>query len=428
MAIESKPHVWLTAKRLAAHGTILAACLWLLYVWTLATPGLRDRNGNLKGTDFLHFYTLGSLAIEHRGADLYDMNAQAALAARRVPQAAGIRYLPLYPPHVSLFFAPLALLPYPMALALWWGYSALVYGICCYSVWLACPRLGEYGGLTAILAVGFPAFFQLIAWGQTSALALACFTVMFFLLREQREFAAGLVLGCLVFKPQLGLAAAVIFVGIGAWRILAGAAVSAAVQLSAGVVYYGMEPLRRWLDLLRNVGAVMPLLEPKPYQTHCLRTFWSMLIPWPQFSLVLYSLSAIAVLGLTIACWRKPPLAPLSLRYSALLVTAVLVAPHLTVYDLVILAPAFLLLADSIRGEPSNSSNRWLGNMLYLIYALPLIGPVARWTHVQFSVIAMAAALYLIAQMNRSAGSEISGQTERSALRESAAPTPIRDV
>ena len=62
---------WLTAKRLRAHGLILAVTLWSIYIWTLATPGLRDRNNNLKGTDFLDFYTLGSLAIEHRGTDLY---------------------------------------------------------------------------------------------------------------------------------------------------------------------------------------------------------------------------------------------------------------------------------------------------------------------------------------------------------------------
>ena len=71
-----------------------------VYIWTLSTPGLRDRNGNLKGTDFLHFYTLGTLAQEHRGADLYDMQAQAQVAAQRVPAAVGIRYLPLYPPQV----------------------------------------------------------------------------------------------------------------------------------------------------------------------------------------------------------------------------------------------------------------------------------------------------------------------------------------
>jgi hypothetical protein len=87
---------------------------------------------------------------------------------------------------------------------------------------------------------------------------------------------------------------------------------------------------------------------------------------------------------------------PLSLRYSSLLLATVLVAPHLTIYDLVILAPAFLLLADWSVGHQRGSLTGWLGTLLYLVYVLPLVGPLARWTHVQLSVIAMAAALYTI--------------------------------
>src|SRR5207247_1384632 len=151
-------------------------------------------------TDFLHFYTLGSLAESDHGGDLYDMNAQAALAAQRVPEAAGIRYLPLYPPQVSLLFAPLAKLSYSWALAIWWACSAALYGICCYVIWRACPHLHDHGGTTALLAAASPAFLHLIAWGQTSAMALACFTLMFVLLRDRREFLAGFTLGCLIFK------------------------------------------------------------------------------------------------------------------------------------------------------------------------------------------------------------------------------------
>src|SRR5580704_14934283 len=131
----------LTARRLRAHGLILVLCLWSVYLWNIATPGLWDRAGNLKGTDFLHFYTLGSLALAHRGADLYNLQVQAQLAAQRVPAAASIRYLPLYPPQVSLFFAPFAELPYSGALILWVALSSLLYGLCCYAVWRACPNL-----------------------------------------------------------------------------------------------------------------------------------------------------------------------------------------------------------------------------------------------------------------------------------------------
>jgi len=87
---------------------------------------------------------------------------------------------------------------------------------------------------------------------------------------------------------------------------------------------------------------------------------------------------------------------PLSLRYSALLLASVLLAPHLTVYDLVILAPAFILLADWLVAQPLAPSTRQLGTLLYLVYMLPLLGFSARWTHLQLSVLAMAATLYLI--------------------------------
>jgi alpha-1,2-mannosyltransferase len=402
----SRSASWLTARRLRAHGTILALCLWSFYVWNIATPGLRDRNGKLKGTDFLHLYTLGLIAAAHRGADLYDMNAQAALAAERVLEAAGIRYLPLYPPQVSVFLAPLAHLTYGWALILWWGWSAVIYGICCYSLWRACPNLRDCGGTVALLAVAFPAFYHLIAWGQTSAAALACFTLMFFLLRDRREFLAGLILGCLIFKPQLGLAAGIVFVSIGAWKTVLGAALSAVAQLSVGVLYYGMEPLRHWVRMLRNVQGVLPLLEPKLYHTHSLRTFWSMLLPWPGASFDLYVLSAAVVLGLTVACWKRG--GAVALRYSTLLLASVLVAPHLTVYDLVILAPAFILLADWLLGQPPTASTRPLGTLLYLVFMLPLLGPFTRWTHVQLSVVAMTAAVVVLWSISRGGSSSVS--------------------
>jgi len=375
--------------------------LWSLYVWTLATPGLLDRNGKLKGTDFLHFYTLGSLAREHRGADLYDMDKQAALAAQRVPEAAGLRYLPLYPPQVSILFAPFARFSYGWALALWWICSGLLYAICCYGVWRACPNLRGHGQLVALSAAAFPAFFHVIAWGQTSALALACFTLMFFFLRKRQEFLAGLLMGCLIFKPQLGLAAAIVFVVLGAWKVVTGAILAASAQLAAGILYYGKEPLWQWIHKLATANSLLPLLEPKPYQTHCLRTFWAMIVPWPALASGLYVISALATLALTLVLWRRG--AALSLRYSALLLATVLISPHLTVYDLVILAPALLLLADWLLAQRPETAGR-MGSLLYMVYMLPLLAIATPWTHVQLSAAAMFVLLYVIERVSRQAG------------------------
>jgi hypothetical protein len=413
---------WLTPKRLRAHGLILALCLWSVYLWNIVTPGLLDRGGNLKGTDFLHFYTLGSLALAHRGEQLYSMDVQSALAAQRAPEAAGIHYLPLYPPQVSMFFAPFARLSYPWALVLWLTVCTLVYGLCCYAVWRVCPDLRYYKLTVLILALAFPAFWHLIAWGQTSALALACFTLAFLALRAKCEFAVGLALGCLIFKPQLAIAAGVIFLFTFRWKVVAGAIAAVVAQFGAAGFYYGTGPLRDWIHTLLNLPAVLPLLEPRVYQTHSLRTFWSMLIPSPSVSLALYASTSIVVCVLTIACWRSS--LPLSLRYSALLLATVLLAPHLTVYDLVILAPAFLLLSDWMvdrTSQPTTPTHchpkaRVLGGpkdlcrlfavshlaiLLYLAFILPLIGPLARWTHVQLSVPVMAALLYGIWNLGR---------------------------
>lgn len=395
----SKFSSWLTAKRIRGHGLILGLCLWLVYVWNMAAPGLRDRGGNLKGTDFLHFYTLGSLALAHRGSDLYDVQAQSALAVQRVPATTGIRFLPLYPPQVSIFFAPFARLSYPLALTLWLGITALVYGLCCYAVWKVCPRLRGYGFTVLILALAFPAFWHLIAWGQTSAIALACFTLAFFAFRSKQEFLAGLALGCLMFKPQLGLAAAIVFLITLNWKVMAGALLSAVGELMIGVLYYGATPLREWILALLNAPHVLLLLEPRVYQTHSLRTFWTMLIPWNSLSFTLYAVSVVLVCGLTIACWRSPLSLPL--RYSTLLLTTVLIAPHLTVYDLVILAPAFLLLSNWIATQPENSAAPYFKLLLYFAFAVPLLGPVARWTHFQLSVPVMAALLYGIWRFGR---------------------------
>jgi hypothetical protein len=390
---------WITVRRLRAHGFILALCLWSVYIWNISAPGLINRAGNLKGTDFLHFYTLGSLALAHRGGDLYNMRAQSALAAQRVPDAAGIFYLPLYPPQVSLFFAPFARMSYPCALALWLTLSSLTYLLCCCAIFRACPNLQSHKLTVAILALAFPGFWHLTAWGQTSALALACFTLAYFAFRAQREFLAGLALGCLIFKPQLAIAAAIVFVMTLRWKIILGMILAAAAQLISAWLFYGPGPLRDWMHTLFNLPHLLPLLEPRLYQTHSLRTFWTMLIPWPSISLTLYLTTALLISIFTVACWRSPM--SLSLRYSALLLATVLLAPHLTVYDLVILAPAFLLISNWIAAHPADAATGDFKLLLCLAFFLPLLGTLARWTHLQLSVPVMVALLYWIWNLAR---------------------------
>jgi alpha-1,2-mannosyltransferase len=385
---------WLTPSRIRAHGLLLAVCLWTVYSIDMSTPGLRDRNGLIKGTDFLHFYTLGNIALQKRGDLLYDMQAQAALLQKLVPEAAGSLYVPLYGPQVSVLFAPFARMSYPAALTIWLLLNAVIYGTSCHLMWKHCPNLRAQPWTVLIAALAFPGFFHLICWGQTSGLALLCFTLAFLALSKNRPYLAGVAIGSLIFKPQLGLAAAVIFLFSREWKLIAAATLAALTQLSVGCLYYGTPVMREHLRALLHIRDVLPMLEPRPYQMHSLRAFWSLLIPWPPLAFILYAVTAVAVLALAARCWRSKT--SLELRYSALMLATVLVAPHLTVYDLLILAPALLLLADcAVRTSPTSSA-AIMPILIYLCYPLFLLGPLARLTHVQLSVIAMAGLLFLI--------------------------------
>jgi alpha-1,2-mannosyltransferase len=400
------PEFWLTAKRIRIHGLLLTVCLWTVYAVNMSTPGLLDRNGLVKGTDFLHFYTLGNLAMQRHGDLLYDMRSQAEATRQLLPQAPDTSYVPLYGPQVSLFFAPFARLSYGWALAAWLSANVLIFAFCCYVVWRTRPALQASGWTILILAIAFPGFFHLMAWGQTSGLALLFFTLAYLALRRNWKFLAGLAIGSLIFKPQLGLAAAVVFLCMGEMKVVAGALSAASIQLAAAWTHYGTEVMRRYLNALLHIGDVLPLLEPRLYQTHSLRSFWSLLLPWPRLTFALYGVSAVAILVLAIRCWRSK--ATLEIRYAALLLATVLVSPHLTVYDLIILAPAFLLLGEWAWGhDPSRLAGR-ARLLLYFCYPLFLLGPLARLTHLQLSVVAMIGLFWITLRIGTEADGALS--------------------
>mgnify|MGYP001794758606 CR=1 FL=1 len=131
-------------------------------------------------------------------------------------------YVPLYGPQLSLFCAQFARLPYGWALTAWLAVNVLIYAFCCHAVWKSGPILQADRWTVFILAIAFPGFFHLLAWGQTSGLALLCFTLAYLALRSNPPLLAGLAIGSPIFKPTLVLAAAVRFLFAPGWGVVAG--------------------------------------------------------------------------------------------------------------------------------------------------------------------------------------------------------------
>jgi hypothetical protein len=381
---------------------LLSLILCSVYAWDMSSPGLRDRLGMLKGSDFLHFYTLGYLASHHQGTLLYDGAAQQQLARKLVPQAPPARFNPLYGPQVSLLLAPFGALSYGDAVVLWLLGNTLAYFACCYLVWRQCPHLKNYPTIVALAALAFPGLFHLLTFGQSSGLALVAFALAFLAYSARRFWLAGLAIGLLAVKPQLGLAAAILFFCSLEWKVIAGALLSMVAQMASAWAYFGWPVLPDYGQHLLDVPHVPRwLLEPKLYQLFSLRGFWSLLLPHSRWEFVLYLVSSAIVLTWAIKIWRRP--LPWNVRFSGLLITTVLIAPHLLVYDLIILAPAFLLLADWLLSLPEVDRHPWpsapfasLSVLLYLSYLLSLTESVTQYTHVQIETVVLALLLYAL--------------------------------
>ncbi len=386
---------WLTPRRLRAQTIVLAFCLWAVCAVDLATPGAFDRAGNIKFQDFLPLYISAKLLAQHRSNDLYDARIQREELESIVgPAQVHVPYL--YGPQVALLFVPLAKFSFPTAARIWATLSLLIYFACIYAVWNHCPSLRQHARKVLLAAIAFPPLFHVFMRGQISALILACFTAAFLAFRSNRLFLAGLALGFLVLKPPFLIAIPITLLVALSWEPLVGLLLSAAAQLTFARLLFGFEAMQNYFDLFRYPMRWINAAELSlaPIQMHSLRSFWTLLIPSPQVALALYALTSLIVIGVAAAIWRSQSV--LSLRFAAITLAAILVNPHLFIYDLLVLAPVLLLIVDWSLAAPQAVSTPRLLAFSYLAFILPLFGPLSRWTHLQLSVIVFVAILWML--------------------------------
>jgi len=394
---------WLNPRRLRAQAIVLALCLWGVCAVDFATPGLFDRAGNIKFQDFLPFYVSARLISQYRPNELYDQKSQQDELRKIVPQPNRAVIPNLYGPQVGLFFVPLAALSFPVAAGVWVVLSLIIYFVCVYALWRRCPTLTSHTKIVALAAVAFPPLFHVFVRGQISALILACFTIAFLAFHSGRSWLAGIALGFLIFKPQFLVAIPMIFLFTCAWKPFVTFILSAVGQLALTRIYFGASVMRDYFEMLlhpsRWIGAAE--LGLAPIQMHSLRSFWSLMIPSPEVALALYVLTSVAVVAMAASIWKSQ--SSLALRFSTLILAAVLVNPHLFVYDLLALVPALLLPVDWALAHENDPSSSTLKLLLYLAFVLPLFGPLSRWTHLQLSVPVFAAILWIVWRARTSA-------------------------
>jgi Glycosyltransferase family 87 len=383
-------------RHIELHIALLPIYIWTVVAWSayvndISAPGRLDRAGHMKGHDFVHFYVVGEIGRDARREELYSFDAQAKRTDRLVPEYPH-RFQPVHGPQVAMFFAPLALLSYVNALVLWLIASAVVYSACVYVLWRSLPSARPHGWAVALVALGFPGFYSVIAWGQTSAFALAWLTCAYLAMRAGRPWLAGAALGTLVYKPTLLLLAPFALVVRRDWRMLAGAALAAGAQLAMAMAYFGAGVIVNYVAGLVEAQRKSLLFESRPQYMHSLDSFFKMLVPSSRAAFVCYAISSFVIAGIALRVWRTD--ARLELRFAVVLLASVLVDPHVYSYELVVLVPALMFAMQ----EAIESRDRRLAVATYCAYLLPAFPPLATPARLQLSILAMAVLLWMLSR------------------------------
>jgi hypothetical protein len=351
-------------------------------------PGPRDSQGIVKGHDFAHFYTLGVIGRSGELRQLYDGRALNDTMWRAVPATQHDIYLPLYGPQVAAAFAPLAALPYERAAQVWLLASLLMYaGAAAGIVWLV-PASPVPRVVVALTLALNPALGPLVTSGQTSAVALIAFVIGWFALARHQRWAAGLALGLLWYKPTLVFGVAALLLVMGEWRMLAGFAAAAVLQLAIGWMWAGTTVIVAYIRTMIGIVAAGGIPASQPEHLHSLLGFWRLLVGPGIPSALLWLASSLVVLTYLRRVWRLAAADP-SLQIGALCLAAVLLAPHLYVYDLVLLSPA--LVAFWAWSERSPSGARMFQLLVALAAVAPLSDRIAALVGLQLSTCVIAA-------------------------------------
>ena len=380
----------ITARRARAHATIVACALWVVAAVIVLGPE-RSAFGSLKWTDFIQFYTFGSVARTGDAADLYDSAAFYKRQIELVPASTPEQYLPVYPPQTALLFWPLTHFSYTAAGLIWAGINVLVY---VGAIWFAWSPRREALPDTRLLIAGaaaFPPFWNLVLHGQTTSVLVVAFVLASTALEKNHRFLAGLALGLVAIKPQWGLVLAVVTIACAEWAMIAGAVTSVGLQLLAVAGLLGASTLGDYVPWMITLPQITAALQPRPSQMHSLTTLLRLVPGWPGMALV--AALSVGIVACAVLAWRSR--APISARLGIVIVATALVNPHVTVYDLTILAPALIWLGGWIQTEGEPLLREWFWKLVYALFLFVLM-PTARVMPLQVSVVILTCLCALV--------------------------------
>ncbi|MGI8525480.1 MAG: glycosyltransferase family 87 protein [Pseudolabrys sp.] len=385
-----------------ANRDVLQACAILGAFFVVATAGAylyrldwnpdipRDGSTLVIGRDFLNIWMYGVASSLPDPGQWYDPRIyQRALASFLGDGYPGQNWS--YPPSLLLLAAPFGRLGYLPALACWTLIGVAIYAVAVFR------RFAGWRALVAALCA--PAAIFCIISGQSSLITAAMLLGIFALL-DRRPLVAGVLIGLLTLKPQLGILFPVMLIASSRWRVFTAAAVIALALAALSAALFGPQA---WIDFVmrglpvQNIVLADPERIATPFYPTLFMNLRGIGVTYQTAMAVqiVVAFGAAAIVAWAFRARAQDRIAADPRQLAALFFACSIAAvPYLLSYDTLplCLAALSLMAADEL-----DRRGRWLTR---LIYWLPLLQIGLGTFHIPGpALIAPAFALYMFVRL-----------------------------
>lgn len=379
---------WLNQERLSVYPKIIVI-MYLLVLGFLFLGGawLIKWQDSPLGGDFTHYWTAASLALEGKPAAVYDYSSLGAAMEKSFGMKIPLVWI--YPPVFLLMILPLALFPYPTALAVWLGGTLSGY-------LLVMRRLAPHP-VTIWLALAFPATLQNCIHGQNGFLSAALLGGGLWLL-DRNPVISGLLLGLLCYKPHLAALVPVALIAGRRWKALGAMAASISGLIVGSYLILGSAV---WSAFFHNLPSSLKVLDSGALggnvgllQQKMTTIFSAILLAGGGVWAAKIAQGALTLVSVAAIAWVWFRGSPAAIRSGVLVLGILLSTPYEFVYDLTLLALplAWLGWEGFTRGWlPGEKACLLLGWLAPLV--LPLL---AVSIHVQITPLVLMALMFLV--------------------------------
>lgn len=333
-------------------------------------------------TDFISFWSAARMAMQGHAADAYMPPLLTAFGSKALPGfTASLPWF--YPPFSILLLLPFGLPPYAVSAGL---FQALTFGA---YIWLIRHQLTPFALLMVISASGVSYNFL---QGQGGFLITGLLVGGIMCLKT-RPVLAGILFGCLFYKPHFAILTPLLLLAGGHTRALKAQIITVIVLVVSSALILGIET---WIAFFKSIPFVRALLEmgmtrwPKMGSTFVMARMVGIPVAGAW---VLHALVAIGAAFMAMRVWRRSR--DLGLRIAVSIVAVFLIAPFQYDYDHALLVPALLYWGHSTRRWPE-----WILIVTIWIGDFPAAA-FAKHLHFQIFPLLLMGALYALTRPAR---------------------------